>query len=144
MNVFLTTGEILSSSADIATILGGGTAVFAFIFGLWQFTLTQKATRESQAVDLYIKWNQLNIDQARHQVSAKEEASAASQALESNPDHWYGNCKIAITEALYELRGCSREWRSTIAFMLSQQEKADIAYIGKFNIKLTKQHVPYQ
>ena len=108
----------LSSLADFWTIVASITAVGALIVSSRQFRLTQRSTRESQAIDLLLKFNQLNIDQ---QKLAIEAATKPALAEEKKTDLWYGNCKMAITEALFEISHHSPSWRSTIRWMLHMQ-----------------------
>lgn len=116
----------LSSLADISTILASIAAVVALWVSAIQFYKTQKSTRESQAVELFLKWNDLSAEQER--ILTTERAANPT----SNPTHWIGNNKIAITEALFELAQESREWRNTLRWMLQMQS----AYIleGGFDV----------
>ncbi len=111
----MTSDNSISYLADIAAILACLTAIVALIIGTLQFYLTQTSTRESQAVDLFLKWNELNI----------EEAGIGPTALPNNQNgrstHWYGNCKMAITEALYEVSHRSPSWVNTCEWMLKMQ-----------------------
>jgi hypothetical protein len=111
----MTPDNYISISADLATILACITAIAALVISTTQFYLTQTATRESQAVDLFLKWNELNI----------EEAGISPTAQPSNQNgrstDWYGNCKMAITEALYEVSHRSPSWEKTCEWMLSMQ-----------------------
>jgi hypothetical protein len=100
----------LSSLANISTIAACFVAIVGFVFGVWQFSMTQKSTRESQAVELFSKFNQLNID-----------LENSEENYESH--HWYRNSMFAITEALYEISRHSDNWEHTVKWMLCQQEK---------------------
>ena len=53
----------LSSFSDLSTIAASIAAILALTASSRQFRLTQKSTRESQSVELLLKFNQLNIDQ---------------------------------------------------------------------------------
>jgi len=105
----------LSSLADVSTILASVTAVVALWVSANQFYKTQKSTRETQAVELFLKWNDLSAEQERI-LTNEQEANPTS-----NPTHWIGNNKMAITEALFELTHESREWRNTLRWMLQMQ-----------------------
>ena len=115
----------LSSIADLSTIIASVVAVLALCISTLQFYYTQKSTRESQAVELFLKWNQLNIDQEK---KAAEEGNM--HINESN--HWYGNCKMAITEALFETSHQSPAWKCTVGWMLQMQR--DFIQEGGFDI----------
>lgn len=103
------TPDFFSVAANVATILASVVAAISLIVGAIQFVATQKSSRETQAVELFLKFNQLNIDQGL--------------ATNSQSDHWYNNGKIAITESLYEVTHGSKSWESTVKWMLSQQEE---------------------
>ena len=96
-----------SVAADIATMIACIVAVIAVIMSASQFIATQKSSRETQAVELFIKFNQLNIEQ-RHSSNHVS-------------DHWYNNCKFAITESIYHIAYKSKGWVSTVKWMLDQQ-----------------------
>lgn len=101
--------EQFSMAASIATIVACFVAVVALILGARQFAATQKSSRESQAVELFLKFNQLNIEQA---LSSNEQS-----------DHWYNNSKFAITESLFEIAHKSKSWADTVRWMLDQQKE---------------------
>jgi len=100
-------GQILIA-ANISTIIACIVAMLAVIIGVRQFNATQRSLRETQAVELFMKFNQLNIE----------------QGLSSNhvSDHWYNNSKIAITESLYEIAHKTESWKMTVKWMLDEQE----------------------
>lgn len=99
----------LSDFANISTIAACIVATGSLIFGVWQFWITQRSTRESQAVELYSKFNQLNIG-----LESSEENKKSHD--------WYRNSMFAITESLYEVSKHSDTWQSTVKWMLHQQE----------------------
>jgi hypothetical protein len=105
----------LSYLADLCTIIASITAVVALCVSAIQFYKTQKSTRGSQAVELFLKWNDLSAEQEK--ISAAERTIPATL----NPSHWIGNNKMAITEALFELTHESREWKNTLRWMLEMQ-----------------------
>ena len=104
--------------AQLFTILTCVTAIFALIIGIYQFKETQESTRETQAVDLLLKFNQLNIDQK------------LSSTAES--DHWFDNSKFAITESLYLIACKQKSWIKTIVWMLFMQK--DFIDSGGFEV----------
>jgi hypothetical protein len=108
-----------SVAANISTILTCIVAMIAMGVSVRQFSATQKSTRETQAVELFMKFNQLNIE----------------QGLSSNivSDHWYNNCKFAITESLYEIANKLETWKMTVKWMLKQQEAFILA--GNFAVE---------
>jgi len=116
----------LSSWADLSTILASLTAVIALGVSAKQFYKTQQSTQETQAVELYLKWNDLSAEQEKIRLPKN------AVNVTSNPSHWIGNNKMAITEALFELTRESREWRSTLRYMLSMQ--SDFIFEGGFDV----------
>lgn len=124
--ILMNSDNSISFWSDLSTILACITAMVALIIGTIQFYLTQASTRESQAVDLFLKWNELNI----------EEAGIGSTAPPNNQNvrsiHWYGNCKMAITEALYEVSHRSPSWVKTCEWMLEMQH--DFIAEGGFDV----------
>ena len=115
MELFLASKDCLSALANISTIA----ACLVAIVALWQVYTTQRSTRESQRVELFLKFNQLNIDQG---------LTSTSQS-----DHWYNNSKFAITESLFEIAPRSGSWRSTVRWMLEWQR--DFIREGGFEVK---------
>jgi len=101
------TPDSWSVAANISTVVACVMAVIAVTSGAIQFIATQKSLQETQAVELFLKFNQLNID----------------QGLSSNKvsDLWYNNGKFAITESLYNITHESKNWVSTVKWMLDQQ-----------------------
>lgn len=108
----------LPELSNIFTIVTCVVAVITLIIGVWQFLITQRSTRESQAVELFSKFNQLNID-----LENSEEVKS---------HRWYKNSMFAITESLYEISSHSETWRSTIKWMLGQQR--DFINEGGFEV----------
>jgi hypothetical protein len=74
-------------------------------------------------VELLLKFNQLNIDQEKHAIEEDKKSTVDEGAKKPNgdPNLWYGNCKMAITEALFEISHQSPSWRSTLRWMLHMQ-----------------------
>lgn len=108
MELFLASKDCLSALANISTIA----ACLVAIVALWQVYTTQRSTCESQCVELFLKFNQLNIDQG---------ITSTSQS-----DHWYNNSKFAITESLFEIAPRSGPWRSTVRWMLERQRDLSV------------------
>ena len=98
----------LSDLANLAVVVCSLTALATLSVGIGQFRQTQLFAREAQAVDLFAKFNQLNIEQR---------SSGASGV-----DRWYGNSKIAITEALFEMTKRDESWKTTVSWMLDEQK----------------------
>lgn len=117
----------LSSFSDFSTIVASIVAIWALAVSSRQFRLTQKSTRESQSVELLLKFNQLNIEQRKMAIELANNSNADNRltniAGKQRTDIWFGNCKIAITEALFEISHHSPSWRSTMRWMLYTQER---------------------
>lgn len=94
--------------AEISVVITAITTLIALLATVHQFNRTQLFTLEAQAVDLFARFNKLNIDQ--------------NQSRNSNTDRWYGNSKFAITEALFELTKSDKAWESTLMWMLDEQK----------------------
>lgn len=112
--------------ADIFTIVASIITAVALYVSARQFYKTQISTREAQAIELFLKWNDLSAEQERSRPSEKSINSTL------NPSHWIGNNKMAITEALFELTRESREWRNTLIWMLEMQR--DFILVGGFDV----------
>ena len=110
--------------AHLFTIITCVTAIIALWIGICQFKETQESTRETQAVDLFLKFNQLNIDQK------------LSSTAES--DHWFDNSKFAITESLYLIACKQNSWLKTIVWMLFMQK--DFITSGGFEVDTYSAH----
>jgi hypothetical protein len=106
----------LQKASHWATIAASIVAVITFGLGYMQFRETQKATRETlhlerqtQAVDLFIKYNEL-----MHNPLAVPTPTGTSN------DFWQTNLAMSITEAIFNLAGDDPGWRNTVDWMLSQ------------------------
>src|SRR5947209_2793557 len=107
--------------ANVSTIIAAFVAVFALWYGYQQFKETQKATRdtlglqvtaidlsqESQAVDLFIKYNE----------AMKETRPTAKSG---DADFWRVNLALSVAEAIFKLRKGDKGWMETVGWMLSQ------------------------
>lgn len=100
--------ESIGEWAEISVVITAITTLVALLATVRQFNRTQHFSLESQAVDLFAKFNNLSIDQ--------------NQSKNSNADRWYGNSKFAITEALFEITKGENAWESTIVWMLEEQK----------------------
>ena len=116
----------LSSFSDLSTIAASIAAILALTVSSRQFKLTQKSTRESQSVELLLKFNQLNIDQHKLAIELRNNPSIdkhlTNTVVKLNTDLWFGNCKMAINKALFEISHQSPAWRSTMRWMLHMQK----------------------
>ena len=100
----------LDAIAHVATIVASVVAVAALIGGLWQFTLTQEATREAKAIDLYLRFNEIN------------ETLPEFATTQDTPDKfWRRNALVTITESVFRLTAPDPGWRETIEWMIQVQ-----------------------
>ena len=76
-----------------APLLASTIAIAAPLSGLWQFRTTQRRVGESKAIDLFLKFNELN-DQL-----TKGGGAESLQAIV----FWQHNAFLAITEAVFKL-----------------------------------------
>src|SRR5215469_14510749 len=106
-------------TSAISTAIGSLIAAAAFVFGVYQFWQTQRGTRENlkrqkellegereaKAVDLLLKFNELNAELGAKPLDAKDVAQ-----------FWKYNGTVSLIEALHKLMGGrgSSEWDTTI------------------------------
>jgi hypothetical protein len=156
-------GPSLSNWATIAAALVAG---LTFYFGYLQFRETQEATRqtlnlqregldldrESKAVELFVKYNEMMAEPGPSPPPRPAWAAGATQspspAKPGGEFSWQDNNALAIAEAIYKLRRDDEGWRATVGWMLSHHtdflEKTGIdcgTYDEEF-IELLKQQVP--
>ena len=105
-----------------ATIVAAAVAVFTFYYGYQQFRQTQQATRdalalqreaaevdrESKAVELFVKYNEVMLEPHPSPKSGKAPS-----------EFWRDNLAISIAESIFKLRGNEAGWRETVRWMLS-------------------------
>jgi len=103
----MTYAEYLPIAANVSTVMAAVTALVAVLIGSWQFIAAQKASREVNAVDLFLKFNQLSLDQ--------------SVADNQDADFWYNNSKLSVTESLYNIIIGIESWEHTVKWMLDCQ-----------------------
>jgi hypothetical protein len=111
----------LQNAANLAGVFAALVAAFAFYYGYQQFSETQKATlealdlqkktlnqeSEAQAVDLFIKYNEL-----------METSSSSPKSAKDDGKFWRDNRAVSIIETIFKLKGDDRGWRETAAWML--------------------------
>jgi len=99
-------------------------ASLALWFGYWQFretqTLAQKTLtlqldalehdREAKAVDLFLKFNEVQHSIAVRRPKLKGEAL-----------FWQQNMALTITESVFKLMEDDEGWKATVKFMLREQ-----------------------
>ena len=119
-----------------APLLASTVATAAFLSGLWQFRRTQRLTREVKAVELFLKFNELN------------QQLAQLSEVDHQANFWKHNALLAMTEAVFKLTVGERPWRETVAWMLeaqrwflTQNPINCATFSGKF-VKAMKQAVP--
>jgi hypothetical protein len=87
----------------IATVVASIVAVAAIGFGYQQFSQGHELERESKAVELFVKYNEL----------MKETPSNAE------PNFWRDNLSVGIAESIFKLRRGDEGWEKTVRWMLS-------------------------
>jgi hypothetical protein len=112
-------------AASIATVLAAAIAGVALLVGLWQFNRTQQLTRQNlllqakalqherevKAIELFLKFNELNAE------LVSESRSAGSEGA-----FWKHNALLAITESVFRLTAGDVGWRETVLWMLQIQK----------------------
>ena len=116
-----------------ATIVAAAVATLAFGFGYFQFSATQEAQREtlelereSQAVELFSKYNELMRDaQPNPGPSPSPSPSPSPNPSPSNtdPEFWKNNLAVSIAESIFKLRREDEGWVETVGWMLQHHTK---------------------
>ncbi len=115
---------ILERAANFGTIVASIVAISALGFGFHQFRATQILTRqtlelqqkvfrherESKAIELTLKFNEI-----QHQMAA------SSRRLTEEALYWQRNFLVTITEAVFELMEDDPQWMATVSFLLQEQ-----------------------
>lgn len=114
---------------DWATVLTGLVAALSLIFGSIQFTRVQALEadtqqlqaetldheRNAQAVDLFVKFNEI-------QRGVEQSSSGGGQpATSAVPSTWDKNILLAITESVFLLTPGDSGWEATVGWMLKKQ-----------------------
>jgi hypothetical protein len=118
--------EAISSerAARLATTVAALVAIIAFGLGYLQFKETQVATRqtlnlqsdmlrherETKAIELFIKFNELQRELAGKALPKKSEAL-----------FWQYNMLLALTESVFRLTQGDQGWYETVRWMLKTQ-----------------------
>jgi hypothetical protein len=112
--------------AHIATISSSLVAIAALAFGSYQFYETQKAQRESIAlqkdafehelyakgIELLLKYNELML----------QSSPSASKSKKKEEWYWTQNLAVSMLEALFTLTRGSTEWEATVWWALQRHE----------------------
>ena len=120
------TSTKLQNASNLATIIAALVAALAFYYGYQQVSETQKLTREAldlqnitlnqeqetQAVELFIKYNEL----------MEESSSSPKSAKADDRKFWRNNRAVSIIETIYKLREGDDGWRETVAWMISNHD----------------------
>ena len=123
---FLTPVKI-QNAANIATVFAALIAAGSFYYGYLQVKETQQEAREvlelqqnsfdqerdSRAVDLFLKYNEL--------------MGQTNSRAESIQNDWRENLAVSIAESVFRLRKDDSGWKETVAWMLSHH----IEYLKK-------------
>jgi hypothetical protein len=91
-------GNYTQNGSSIATIIAAIVAIIAFYYGYKQFYETQQSARESQAVELYVKYNELMKD-----APSRDQSSS----------FWRDNLGVGIAESIFLLRRGDKGWERT-------------------------------
>jgi arginyl-tRNA synthetase len=106
------TAHVWTIVSALSTIAASIVAVFALLFGYQQFSKTHDLERESQVVELFIKYNELMKDGSPSPISGENES-----------DFWRHNLSIGIAESIFKLRRGDEGWRETVKWMLSHHKE---------------------
>jgi len=125
--------EILELTGKVTTIAAALATIVAVGFGYHQFEKGQSLQRQAQAVDLFLKYNEL----MRTTQHAPGERDAGG---------WRENSAIAIAEAIFIATGDDKGWRKTVQWMLSNHreflQRKDVVdcdtYASEFHLLLNE------
>jgi hypothetical protein len=116
----------MERAATFSTISASLVTIFAFCFGIWQFTETQKLTqenlrlqaetldheRDSKAIELFLKFNELQREVANKPLPKRGDSY-----------FWHHNMLLTITESVYRLTSPDPGWQETVFWMLKEQKR---------------------
>jgi hypothetical protein len=106
------TSHVWTVVSAIATVAASIAAILTLWFGYQQFRQTQELERESQTVELFIKYNELMKDAQPDSPESEKEAA-----------FWRENLSIGIAESIFKLRKEDAGWRETVRWMLSHHKE---------------------
>lgn len=139
----------LGAWAHIATIASSVVAIAALAFGSYQFYETQKAQRESialqkdslehernaKAIELFVKYNELML----------QPNASGSQIERKESRYWKQNLAVGLLESLFNLTRGSKEWEATVGWALErhgtfirENRLSCMTYSGEFVAYLEK------
>jgi hypothetical protein len=98
--------DILDLLAKLTTVAAAIATIVAVVFAYQQFERSQSLQRQSQAVDLFLKYNEL--------MRTTQNSPAAGGASD-----WRENSAIAIAEAIFIATRDDEGWLNTVRWMLS-------------------------
>lgn len=112
----------LEHCAHCATIVAALVTVGGLYYGVTQFAKTQEDARrvyaqqeqaldqerDSKAMDLFVKYNEL-----------MSEAAPGKKSGEGGSNYWRDNLAIAIAESIFRFRRNDSGWKQTVVWMLS-------------------------
>jgi hypothetical protein len=115
----------MERAAHFATIIASLVATFTFSFGLLQFNETQKLARENlrlqtetliheretKAIELFVKYNELQKEIADKPSPRKGDAA-----------FWHHNLLLTLTESVFRLTEDDFGWGQTVGWMLQSQK----------------------
>jgi hypothetical protein len=133
------TSTRIQNAANLATVFAALVAAGAFYYGYRQFSDTQRATlealklqqetlvkeyealelqnrtldeeREAQAVELFLKYNEL-----------MEQGYQGRRSARADVKFWRENRALSIIETIFKLRQTDDGWKETVAWMLTNHE----------------------
>jgi hypothetical protein len=116
--------ENMERAASIATVVAAVVAIVTFAVGVYQFTDTQQLARknlelqaatlnqerESKAIELFLKFNELEKEVATKPMPKKGDAS-----------FWQYNMMLTLTESVFRFTEGDDGWQETVDWMLETQ-----------------------
>jgi hypothetical protein len=113
--------EALERSSYIATIIAAIAAIGALGFGYWQFLDTQRAQRETLALDREVKAIDLTLKFIDLKTDVATQAARADRRDQQ---------RLVIAESIFDLGGDNKGWRETAKWMVEEEAQ----YIKNYHL----------
>jgi len=121
----------LERASFVASIVAAFATVAAIMVGSYQFVELEQRDRQTRAVDLFVKYNELQRDAANDAAAnaARNEPLQQTSPAPSDPqgatavrEQWRRNLALAISESIWMLRSDDAGWKNTVKWMLMEEE----------------------
>jgi len=122
---------LLERASFVASIIAAFATVAAIMVGSYQFVELEERDRQTRAVDLFVKYNELQRDAANDAAANAARKDPLQQTSPVPPDaqgttavreQWRRNLSLAISESIWMLRSDDTGWKNTVKWMLMEEE----------------------